>query len=238
MTDGAQHRTPIQRTTCTGSSRSFTVMRSPWELATCHRAGSLRGTVSTGAHGRSGPRVDIHRCAQMCVCRWPCSTRASLGLAAPQACFLGSPPSAAAAGQAPGGVLARGCAPRTEQACRHDHGAKGHGTRMASPGVVRQRPLVAAVHTGGAAEGTVASPLPPPPRCGPLGCPAPGPRTGNIKGTLGPGVGPYLPGDPPQPPGPAQDRAPHTGCTVFNALGSSHCRAAQLAPGARGPLGL
>lgn len=229
MTDGAQHRTPIQRTTCTGSSRSFTVMRSPWELATCHRAGSLRGTVSTGAHGRSGPRVDIHRCAQMCVCRWPCSTRASLGLAAPQACFLGSPPSAAAAGQAPGGSRRRlspgRCTPHGAgvparprgQGARHAHGRSWRREAEAASGCSAHR-------RGCGGDSGLA--LAPPPRCGPLGCPAPGPWTGNIKGTLGPGVGPYLPGDPPQPPGPAQDRAPHTGCTVFNALGSSHCRAA------------
>lgn len=76
--------------------------------------------------------------------------------------------------------------------------------------------------------------------CGPLGCPARGPRTGSIKGTLGPGVGPYLGPSlghrwPPPSPRRAQNRAPHVGCTVFNVLGSSHRRAVWMTPGRVAP---
>lgn len=147
--------------------------------------------------------------AQRCCCRSGSRRRLSPGLCTPHGA----------------GVPAR---PRG-QGARHTHGRSRRCEAEAASGCSAHR-------RGCGGDSGLA--LAPPPRCGPLGCPAPGPRTGNIKGTLGPGVGPYLPGDPPQPPGPAQDRAPHTGCTVFNVLGSSHCRAAQLAPGARGPLGL
>lgn len=119
--------------------------------------------------------------AQRCCCRSGSRRRLSPGLCTPHGA----------------GVPAR---PRG-QGARHAHGRSWRREAEAASGCSAHR-------RGCGGDSGLA--LAPPPRCGPLGCPAPGPRTGNIKGTLGPGVGPYLPGDPSQPPGPAQDRAPHT----------------------------
>lgn len=100
------------------------------------------------------------------------------GANSPQACFLGSALGSAAQHHEPPELLLpvrlqeasdpKGCAPCTEQGLPAPRdmpvlpwGPRSSGMRAAGSGIARQRPAVAVVYTGGAAEGTVALPLGP-----------------------------------------------------------------------------